>query len=136
MALVTKLKTYILSAKGQIIKFLIVGLSSTVIDLLLLIIFKEVLKFSPVWAVATSQLFIISYNFLLNKYWSFAMKSKTAKQFGRYIILVLFNYIASIMLMYLLYELAGFNYKLVRLFSITVLFSFNFIIYKHWVYKE
>jgi putative flippase GtrA len=136
MVFILKLKEYLFKAKGQLLKFFAVGLSSTLIDLLLLIFFKESLKLSPVLAVATSQLLVITYNFLLNKYWSFAASNRTVKQFSRYLILVIFNYLASITLMYLLYELAGFDYKLVRLFSIAVLFLTNFLVYKHWVYKE
>ena len=136
MDYLVKFKEYFISSRRQIIKFLVVGVSSALIDIGLLIILTEKAHFYPVWAVASNQIFIIAYNFLLNKYWSFETTKKPIKQFGRYIILVSFNYFASVVLMYLLYDVAGINYKVVRLFSIGLLFIFNFLAYKHWVYKE
>lgn len=122
--------------KIQIIRFLIVGFSSAFIDIGLLILFKEKLNFNPVLAVAINQIFVITYNFLLNKYWSFTSKRQPLRQFGRYIILVIFNYLASIGIMYLLYNLADLNYKVIRVLSIGLLFCFNFMLYKYWVYNE
>jgi len=136
MNLIAGLKQYIIKSRRQIIKFLIVGFSSALLDVGLLIILKEKANFHPVWAVAVNQIFIIAYNFLLNKYWSFETSRQPIRQFGRYVTLVIFNYFLSISLMYWLYDVAGMNYKLVRIFSIGLLFIINFIIYKHWVYKE
>lgn len=131
-----KIKNYLVNSKTQIIKFVVVGSSSALIDIALLVILKEKAHFTPVLAVATNQLIVITYNFLLNKYWSFETSKKPLRQFSRYIVLVAFNYFASIILMYLLYDIIGINYKLVRLASIGLMFSFNFLVYKHWVYKE
>lgn len=131
-----KFKQYIGGSKYQIAKFLIVGASSAIIDLGLLIILKEKLDFRPIFAVAANQIFVITYNFIMNKYWSFGTKQRPMKQFSRYLILVFLNYLASIGLMYLFFDAIGINYKIARLFSIALLFSVNFIFYKHWVYKE
>ncbi|MFA6514368.1 MAG: GtrA family protein [Patescibacteria group bacterium] len=136
MNLIIKFKDYLFNSKGQIARFLVVGSSSALIDIGLLIFLKEKINFTPVLAVATNQIIIIIYNFLLNKYWSFETRKKPLRQFSRYVILVAFNYFASIILMYLLYSLIGIDYKIVRLVSIGLLFSCNFIAYKHWVYKE
>jgi len=136
MNFIFKLTLYINNFKHQIVKFFIVGCSSVLIDMVLLIVLKEKFNFSPTFAVATNQIFVISYNFLLNKYWSFETKKVPVKQFGRYTILVIFNYLISIGLMYLLYNIFRIDYKIVRLFSIAMLFVINFILYKDWVYKE
>lgn len=136
MGIILKFKQYIVNSKYQIARFLITGISSAIMDIGLLIILKEKANFRPVFAVATNQVFVIAYNFLMNKYWSFATKKMPLRQFGRYIILVFLNYFFSIALMYLFYDLVGIDYKLVRLSSITLLFVVNFIFYKYWVYKE
>jgi len=102
----------------------------------LLIVLKEKFNFSPTLAIATNQIFVVIYNFLLNKHWSFETKKMPIQQFSRYVILVIFNYLTSIDLMYLFYDIFGINYKIVRLFSIALLFVINFIFYKYWVYKE
>jgi putative flippase GtrA len=136
MNTIFKLKQYITSSKHQIVKFLVVGISTTILDLSLLIVLKEKANFHPVFAVATSQIIVITCNFLMNKYWSFDSKKIPLQQFSRYLVLVAINYFSSISLMYLFYEVLGINYKIVRLFSIALLFMINFIVYKHWVYKE
>jgi len=136
MSFILKLTLYINNSKHQIVKFFIVGCSSVLIDMALLIVLKEKFNFSPTLAIATNQIFVVIYNFLLNKHWSFETKKMPIQQFSRYVILVIFNYLTSIDLMYLFYDIFGINYKIVRLFSIALLFVINFIFYKYWVYKE
>lgn len=133
---IAKLKNYFIDSKSQIVKYITVGLSSAFIDLFLLIMLREKANFTPVLAVATNQIIVICYNFLLNKYWSFETKKEPLRQFSRYAVLVVFNYFSSIILMYLFYNVIGINYKIVRIASIAMLFSFNFVAYKYWVYKE
>lgn len=136
MNFVLRLTPYINNSKQQIIRFLVVGSSSALIDIGLLIMLKENFNFRPTFAIAINQIFVVIYNFLMNKYWSFKTKKMPIKQFSRYVVLVFFNYLISIILMYLLYDIFDINYKIARLFSIALLFIVNFIFYKHWVYKE
>lgn len=133
---IVKLKQYIKNSKYQIIKYLIIGISSTAIDILLLVFLKEKANFGPTFAVAINQILVIAYNFFMNKYWSFKTKKQPLRQFSRYIILVGLNYCSSILLMYIFHDLININYILVRLSSIVLLVTINFILYKHWVYKE
>lgn len=136
IGIIIRLKQYIKNAKYQIIKYLIIGISSTVLDIWLLISLKEIVSFRPTSAVAINQIFVIAYNFLLNKYWSFNTRQQPLRQFSRYIILVGLNYSAAIFLMYIFHDILSINYILVRISSIALLFIINFIFYKHWVYQE
>ncbi|PIR74232.1 MAG: hypothetical protein COU35_03525 [Candidatus Magasanikbacteria bacterium CG10_big_fil_rev_8_21_14_0_10_47_10] len=131
-----KLKLYIHSSKYQILRFLAVGVTSLFIDIGLLIFLIERINFRPVVAVATNQLLVILYNFIVNKYWSFSSKKIPFRQLIRYLILVAFNYVTSITFMYIFNDIFHIKYTLVRLSTIATLFIFNFICYKHWVYKE
>lgn len=126
---------YFKNSQTQILKFLVIGLSSTLLDLFLLFLLKEKIHLSAVTALYFNQIVVILYNFLLNKYWSFQSKQMVWQQFVRYLILVLFNYLMSVFLMYLFHEILDFNYLLVRIFSICLMFSLNFFMYKHWVYR-
>jgi putative flippase GtrA len=119
----------------QFLKFFIVGVSSTVLDILLLITFKELIGLHPAGAVALNQIIIISFNFLLNKYWSFNSKEKTHRQIVRYLTLFMCNYFCAIGIMYLFYEVIGIHYIIVRLGTIALFMLTNFLAYKHWVYK-
>ena len=136
MSIFFKFKEYFKSVRKQFFKFFVVGVSSVVLDLALLIFLKEKVGCSPVSAVALNQIVVIIYNFILNKYWSFGSKQMLTKQFVRYLFLVLINYCLSIVSMYIFNTLIGINYQIVRLLTVGVLFVFNFIFYKYWVYKE
>lgn len=136
MAVILKLKQYIKTSQHQFIKFLVIGMSSTIIDILLLILLKEKANLRPTFAVAINQIPVIAYNFLMNKYWSFKTTKQLFRQFGRYIILVGLNYSASILFMYIFHDLIDINYIVVRLASIVLLIIINFICYQYWVYKE
>ncbi len=124
------------SLRGQFVKYFIVGISGLAIGMGLLIFFKEVFGLWPVTAAAISGLLGIAYNFLLNKYWSFKDKSMPHRQFARYLILVGFNYGFSIAAMYVFNHLAGWDYRLVNLATVAVMVSWNFFLYKYWVYKQ
>jgi len=120
----------------QILKFLIVGISTAFIDLISLIILKEKFSFSPVWAVVLNQILVVAYNFSLNKHWSFNNRSKSWPQIIKYGSLLLVNYLISITLMAIFTKVFAIDYRLVRLGSIGLMFVINFIAYKYWVYKE
>jgi putative flippase GtrA len=121
--------------RQQFIRYFIIGFSGFFLDIFSLILLKEYLFLSATLAVIINQIFIIIYNFNLNKYWTFKNKEVDPKQFLRYITLVLFNYIFSIIMMYLFNELFNFDYRLVRTATIIIMVLWNFFIYKFWVYK-
>jgi len=95
-----------------------------------------VFHWSAVLSVAVNQIFLIGYTFGLNKYWSFQNKDMPHKQLARYVTLVVANYTLSVGAMYVFHDQIGFDYRLVRLGSIAVMVSWNFLLYKHWVYAN
>ena len=122
--------------RKEFAKYFIVGISGVVIDMGLLVLFKEVFDIPPVWAVVIIQLLMIAYIFLLNKYWSFRNKEIDHRQLVRFIILAGFNYLFSVFTMYIFNNILEFDYRLVRLATIAVMVSWNFFLYKHWVYAN
>jgi putative flippase GtrA len=131
-----KLIKHLWTFRREFAKYFIVGISGVVIDMGLLVLFKEVFAIPPVWAVVIIQLLMIVYIFLLNKYWSFRNKEVDHRQLVRFLILAGFNYLFSVLVMYIFNDLLGFEYKLVRLATIAVMVSWNFFLYKHWVYAN
>lgn len=127
---------YFYSLRHQFAKYFIVGFSGVFLDMGTLIIFKEYLGWTPVLAVVVNQLLIMAYNFSLNKYWSFKSKTLPHKQIVRYLILAGCNYLFSIIIMYFFNHKMGLDYRWVRLSTIVVMVSWNFFLYKYWVYKE
>lgn len=120
----------------QFIKYAVVGGSGLILDIGLLVIFKEWVGLSATMAVLVSQIIVLGYNFTLNKYWSFAENSLPHKQIVRYGILAGWNYLFSGGTMYFFHEVLGANYLMVRLGAIACMVLWNFILYKKWVYKS
>ena len=123
------------SWRHQFIKYFIIGLSGVGLDMLLLWLFKEQGKIRAVEAVSLTQIFTLSYNFSLNKYWAFKNKGLNHKQMIRYLLTASGNYVFSVLFMWVFNEKLGFNYLIVRLASIAVMVIWNFLLYRFWIFR-
>ncbi len=122
--------------KKEFTKYFLIGISGVILDIATLFIFKEYLRLRPVSAVIINQLLLLNYVFILNKYWTFKNKAMAKPQIIKFIILAGANYIFSVLWMLIWNEHLGFNYLLVRLINITLAVSWNFLLYKFWVFKK
>lgn len=127
---------YLWKHRHELMKYAIVGCSGVLLDMGLLVGFKEGFDLNPTVAIVISQIFVLGYNFSLNKYWSFKSTAFAHKQLVRYLTLAGFNYCVSIVTMYFFNELLGLDYRLVRIGTIAVMTSWNFLLYKYWVYRS
>ena len=132
---VKKLILHIWQLRQQFAKYFIIGTSGVLLDLGTLFIFKEYLSLKPVFAVVINQILIITYIFLLNKFWAFKAKGVTSQQLMRFLLVAFVNYVFAVFWMWVFNEVLGLNYLLVRLANIALSVSWNFLIYKHWVYR-
>ena len=129
------LRHYVWSVRGQFLRYALTGGSGVILDMATLVLFREILGFTPVLAVALNQFLVLGYNFTLNKYWSFENRDPSPRQLRRYLTLAAGNYLFSVGTMYLFSHLFGWDYRLVRMGTIVVMTSWNFLLYKHWVYR-
>ncbi|PLX28563.1 hypothetical protein C0581_01495 [Candidatus Parcubacteria bacterium] len=134
--MIKKTARYFWSVRDQLIKYFIVGFSGVFLDVGFLALFSKVFGWNPTISVVLSQIIALIYNFLLNKYWSFANKEMPHQQIVRYSILAGANAIFATGVMYIFNELLGFEELLVRLGTIALSVSWNFFLYKYWVYRE
>ncbi|MDD2656009.1 MAG: GtrA family protein [Patescibacteria group bacterium] len=134
--MIKKILQYALSVRHQFTKYFIVGFSGLFLDLATLIFFKEFFGLNATIAVILNQILMLTYNFLLNKYWSFKNKEMPHRQIVRYLVLAGFNYLFSVGVMYLFNHILEFDYRLVRIATIAVMVMWNFFLYKYWVYRE
>ena len=126
---------YFWSVRREFAKYFIVGFSGLFFDMGTLILFKEKFGMAPVVAVILNQIILLNYNFLLNKYWSFRNREMPHKQLVRYFILTAFNYIFAVGTMYFFNHILNFDYRFVRIATIAIMVSWNFLLYKYWVYR-
>jgi dolichol-phosphate mannosyltransferase len=134
--MVKRAARYLIQARKQLFRYAVVGTSGFGLDFLTLAAFKELVGLSPTIAVVCNQAITLTYNFTLNKHWSFESKTMPHKQLVRYLTLATWNYVFSVGAMYVLNELFGVHYLLARMLSVMVMVSWNFLLYRHWVYIE
>jgi putative flippase GtrA len=130
------LKQLITNHAKHFIKYTSVGVSAVLADTISLVFLKEVVGISPTFAIIINQLFLIIYVFSLNKYWTFRNTEMPHKQFVRFCILAGWNYFFSVASMYIFNEKIGIHYLIVRFSAIILAVSWNFLLYKFWVYKQ
>lgn len=116
-------------------RYFVIGLSGTVLDIVSLWILKQFFNLVPVLAVVVNQIFILLYLFWLNKKISFRAQGIARQQLVRFVLVFGGNYILAIGWMWVFNHLLNFNYLLVRLVNIALSVSWNFFLYKEWVYK-
>ena len=134
--MIKKILKHLWENRLQFIKYFIIGSSGFVLDILTLIGLKEGLDLNPVLSVIVNQLFMINYIFFLNKYWTFRAKGIARDQMYRFWLLMAWNYSFAVIIMWFGNVLFEINYIYVRILSIAVVVSWNFILYKHWVFVE
>jgi len=134
--MIKKTALYFYSLRHQFIKYFIVGFSGFFIDIGVLMVCKEIFHIRPIFSVIISQFFALAYNFSLNRFWSFKSSHMPHKQLVRYSILMTFNYIVSFVAMYIFNEQLSVDYRLVRIATVVCMASWNFFLYKYWVYRH
>lgn len=132
--MIRRAASYFWSVRDQFSRYFLVGLTTFVLDMGSLILFTDYVGFRPVTSVIINQLIVISFNFSLHKYWSFQSKAWQHKEFVRYMALIAWNYIVSVVCMYILHTQAGYDYRIVRLATIALIVTWTFFVYKYWVY--
>ena len=126
---------YFWQSRIQFAKYFTIGITAFILDIISLYILKEFAGLNPVMAVVINQVFIISFVFLMNKFFSFRADGDTSKQMMKFAVVVICNYLFAIFWMWFFNHKLGFNYLLVRTANIVLAVSWNFLLYREWVYR-
>lgn len=132
--MVKKTLGFLWTNRIQVFRYLIVGGSGFIIDILVLFVIKQLFG-SATWGVVCSQAVVVVYNFLLNKYWSFQSAQGGPKQFIKYIFVVAMNYSTGVLAMYFFHDVLGYHYIAIRVLTVVSFVPINFFLYKYWIYK-
>ena len=134
--MIKRIIQYFWRVRFEFTKYFVIGFSGMFLDIATLVLFKEVFGMWATLAVVFNQIIVIAYNFTLNKYWSFKNKALLHKQFVRYKLVFAANYFIAVWAMYVFSERFEFDYRIVRISTIALSVSWNFLIYKYWVYQS
>lgn len=128
-------REFLLKHRNQFTKYFTTGVSGFILDMFTLFCFKEFLHIKPVVAIIFNQFISLAFIFFVNKYWTFKSKGLTHQQLTRFGVLCATNYAIAIIWMWVLNEKYGFNYLIVRTANVALSVSWNFFLYKYWVYR-
>ncbi|OGY50235.1 MAG: hypothetical protein A3J65_04360 [Candidatus Buchananbacteria bacterium RIFCSPHIGHO2_02_FULL_45_11b] len=122
----------------QFIKFCLVGGTSAAIHFSILFTFTEWLKF---WYLISSVIgFLVSatFNFSANKFWTFRNYGngrEAFNQFLRYAIVIVSGLIINTLIIYILTDFAGFDYRLSWVFATGAVTFWNFGFNRLWTFR-
>lgn len=122
--------------KKKFVKYFVVGISGLILDIGLLYLASDVLLIRPLVALLVTQIIVIIYNYLLNKYWSFESRGAHMRQLMRYSVVLGFNYLFGEAAMYVGNEVFGVHHLLIRVATVALAVSWNFLLYNYWVYRD
>ncbi len=133
--------------RAQFAKYFTIGIGAVILDILSLHYLVS-LNVDPILSIVINQLVIVNLVFLLNKYWAFVAKGVTHKQVVRFYLVAGFNYFFAIGWMWFFTNLVNLHqyigylgvsqanyYLIVRLVNVALAVSWNFLLYKFFVYK-
>ena len=133
--------------RAQFMRYFAVGIGAVILDIWSLRVLLNF--FNPIVSVVINQLFILNFVFFLNKHWSFGSKGRTHRQIVRFYLVAGMNYAVGITWMWFFtvavnlhpyftkVDLSDKNYVLlVRTVNVALAVSWNFLLYKYFVYRE
>lgn len=129
----------------KLVRYLIVGVSTFIIEYSLFLIFREILPLHEVVTNIIVYTFIFWFNFLMNKFFTFKSRKNIVKQLISYGLLFLFNGVVGNILLftsikklleYLFPAVAWIPYYLPKILIMVFIVSWNFVLYKKVIYNE
>lgn len=119
--------------KKEIIRFLLIGLTAAMLDVSILNFTKLLLGFSLVWSVSTGYIVGVITSYLLNSKHTFRSGRSTIK-FIKFVAVNLLGLLYTNLVVIGFYSV-GVHYNLAKVVAIVVVFCWNYLTYKYWVFK-
>lgn len=114
-------------------KYVLVGGSTFVLDLGLLILLREVFHVQVLLAATAAYWTSIVYNFLMNRTWTFETSAGIKRHAWAYGLLLLTNYLVTIGIIAVLGHF-GLNYAIAKVLAVGFSISWTYIAYKKFIF--
>lgn len=123
--------------KYSFFRYLLIGTSTFVIDFGIFNFMSLYLDTKPIVANLTSTFLSLFFNFTMSNFWTFRLgNAQQMKKLSKYAVLAIFNYIFGNLAMYGFIEYTDLNHNLAKAIVTITVISWNFLLYKKWVFKE
>jgi len=128
---------FIYFPQKQMIKYALVGLSGTVINLAVLYTAVDFFGLFYLLGAGIAFIFAVSNNFFWNKRWTFHDKShKYKEQYGKYIAVSLMSLVIGLGVLAFFVEIIGLWYMSAQVLTITIVGLNTFLWNKLWTFKR
>lgn len=128
---------------SQFIKYATVGLSGTFIDVVSLVILKNLTGFipgeDPRFYILVTLAFILAAtnNYIWNRVWTFESKEKDVKkQYSKFMTVATVGLMWTQLLMWVFVSLIGVYYIFAKLMTSALVICWNFMMNKFWTFRE
>jgi putative flippase GtrA len=116
------------------VRYLAVGGTTFVIDFSILFFLHGILKLNLAASTSVAYWISISYNFVLNRYWTFDSREKESlkRHLTTYFVLLVFNYLFTVTFV----SIVGthINYVLAKALAVAIQMTWTYIIYKNYIF--
>ena len=138
LRLSSKLFNWVGANKHFLTKYLIVGLSGLAINFFLLYFFTDILGLWYLFSFVVAWFLTITFNFLLNKSWTFGANKKESgfRQYFQTLGIYIFTFILSVFTMYILTSVFGIWYIVSSLLINIAYPAINFLFFRYWVFGK
>lgn len=122
--------------KHHFVRYLFVGGSTFVIDFGILYFLHSVLKLNLAASTSVAYWISISYNFILNRYWTFDSREKESlkRHITTYFVLLVANYLFTVTFV----STVGthINYVIAKALSVGLQMIWTYPVYKRYIFTE
>lgn len=123
--------------KYSFFRYLLIGTTTFIIDFGIFNFMSMKMDIKPIVANLTSTFLSLFFNFSMSNFWTFKLgNSQQLKKLGRYASLAVFNYIFGNAAMYCFIEYTDMNHNIAKVIVTISVITWNFLLYKKWVFKE
>ncbi|HUB93411.1 MAG TPA: GtrA family protein [Verrucomicrobiae bacterium] len=120
--------------RHHFVRYLFVGGTTFVIDFGILYTLHGLLKFNLAASTSVAYWISISYNFVLNRYWTFDAREKESlkRHVTIYFVLLVFNYLFTVTVVSLLST--HINYVIAKALAVATSMTWTYYIYKNYIF--
>jgi putative flippase GtrA len=120
----------------RFLKFVLIGATTSLVYFGLFALLNTIVKLDYKFALSISYVLSILFQFFSNKLFTFQAKDKTVYQFGKFILLVMLNYLLTLLIVTFFVSYEKFSPYMGIVISIGVTFITSYFFSKNWVYKS
>lgn len=130
-------KLIVLLFSRNFLRYLIIGFTTFAMQIGLLYLFTNTFGFEKIPGNICSTLLSMIFNFTMSNYWTFKAGShKQAQKLGKYGVLATINYVFDTLIAFpLLAVTLGINQYITKVMITAMIVSWNYFLYKFWVFK-